>query len=712
MQASVMRSYLGASAAVNVGVAGFLAVRYATLKPRVASAKCWAAFCAAVAAWSACYLAWQLTDDREQAILLSQLLLVPAGCIGPLFYHHMSLLVGRPPRKPTLVFLYTLCVLNAAASLAGYSVRSVEPLFELPYWPRAGDGFVLFLLCYSVFVIACGRGVIAAKNATGYRAEAIRIHCVITLAGIAVGFTNLPGWYGISLPPWTNALVAPYLLGASYTAYSILPNPVRQPTDVTRRFLLGLVLCGFAATLAVVSISALAAFGIQELPASEWLAVFAYHLLVVLACYFVIPRVMDFEARVWRFLHPVESKIARALSQLERSLPTCLWEDCGQIVAHELRLASAAPAAAYFRRSDAGTLDLLGLAGGAEESIVRSLDETNPIARECAAHGGAVTLRWLDLGDDAAWAKAWHSAIAVVGEKGVTSILLLARPRALPTSVVQELQHALHRIDSLLQARTFAARAARQESLIRLGYLAAGIAHEVRNPLTSMKTYVELTHRGKLSGAQEAELYAEVTAGMQRMLGAIDAVASFADHRDSGREAVSLREVVDQTAALLATALRETNVTCVNEVAADLLGWCNRRELLQIFANLVSNAIDAMAAQGRGTVTISAERLSARGFVRIRVADTGPGLPDWVAARLGEPFVTARSAAGGSGRRSGYGLGLSIVMDRVTAHGGTLSYQAPAFVFTLPQPNQAEPTPGNVPALLASTANRRDAANV
>jgi signal transduction histidine kinase len=686
MQASAMRTYLGVSAAVNACAAGFIAVRYATLKPRLASAKCWAAFSGAVAGWSLLYLAWQLADNENTALLFCRLLLVPAGFIGPFFYHHMSVLVGRPPRKATLVFLYALGLLNAACALGGDSVRSVEPLFELPYWPRAGDGFLVFLVTYGVFVVACGRGVLAAKNATGYNAEAIRIHCVITLAGVAVGFTNLPGWYGIGFPPWTNALVAPYLIGASYTAYSIMPSGGPGATGMTRQFLVVLVLGGFAAALSALSISTLSMFGVVELQASAWVAFLAYHFLVVLMCYLVIPRVMDFEARFWHFLHPAASNIARAVSHLERALPACRSEDCGPAIAREMLSASGAPAVAFFRRSEAGTLDLLGTAGAPDDAVPKTLDETNVIVRECATHGGTVTLRWVDLGTEAPWAASWHSAIAVLGDKSVTSLLLLARPRALRTPMLQELQHALHRIDGLLQARTFASQAARQESLIRLGYLAAGIAHEVRNPLTSMKTYVELTHRGKLTGAREAELYAEVTAGMQRMLGAIEAVGTFADNRDSARSEVPLREVVEQTTALLATALREANVICANETAADLVVWANRRELLQIFANLVTNAIDAMAGQGGGTVTIAAERLSQRGSIRIRVADTGPGLPDWVAARLGEPFVTARSAPYAPGRKSGYGLGLSIVMDRVTAHGGKLSYQAPAFIFTLPQP--------------------------
>ena len=689
-----MQTYLVFSGAANVCVSGYLSVWHLRTRPRVATKIYFGAVCASVALWSAFYLGWQLAKDRDTALLLCRLLLVPAGFIGPLFYHHIALLIERPPRRLTLYSIYGLALLNAVFCISGYSVSDVAPLFELQYWPRAGDGFIVFLASYSLLVVGCIVGLRAARNTVGYRAESIRLHCLITLAGVAGGFTNLPGWVGIAFPPLGNALVSLYLIGSSYSGHGALAGRRSDhETPYARGLLIILGLCGLAAALTLVSMGALTLSGGGPRSASAWLVIFGYHGLLVLVCYLVIPRVVDFESRIWQFLRPSESDIVRALTRLEAILPSCGRDEVGPLIVRELEIAAGGTTMALYLISNAGDLRLAATSRS-QSDIPASLPESSVLVQECARHGGTVTLKWLDLGPGSEWAAQWHTAIPVVADRAVTVLLLLDTSSKIGTQMLDELELALLRIHHVLQTRQFATQIARQDSLLTLGHLAAGVAHEVRNPLTSIKTYVELAHRGNLRGEDESALYKEVHAGIERMLGAIEAVSAYADNRSSERAEVCLREVVDQTAAMCAAEVRRASVTIENATPVALKAWANRRELLQIFANLLTNAAEAMAPHGGGVITVDAEPLPSRRLIRVRVVDTGPGLPESIAARLGRPFTTTKTARFEPGRKSGYGLGLSIVMDRIVAHGGTLTYEAPAFIFTLPagQPNGAVAT--------------------
>ena len=523
-----MQTYLILSAGANVCVAGYLSVWHIRTRPHVATKLYFGALCGAVALWSVFYLGWQLAKDRETALLLCRLLLVPAGFIGPLFYHHITLLVDRTPRRITLYSIYSLAVLNAVLCVTGYSVSDVAPLFELRYWPRAGDGFVVFLASYSLLVVGCILGLRAAKSTVGYRAESIRLHCLITLAGVAGGFTNLPGWLGITFPPLGNALVSLYLIGSSYSGHGALSGRRNDhETPYARGLLITLGLCGLAAALTIVSIGTLHLSGGGPRSSSAWLVIFGYHGLLVLVCYMVIPRVVDFESRIWQFLRPSDSDIVRALTKLEAVLPTCRREDAGNLIVRELQSALNAGAMALYLISEADELRLAATISRDDTTLPALLPEDSVLVRECAAHGGtSVTLRWVDFGADHEWTSRWQIAIPVVADRAVTLLLLLDGLSSLASPVLGELELALLRIHNVIQTRRFAAQIARQDSLLTLGHLAAGIAHEVRNPLTSIKTYVELAHRGNLRGEDEPALYNEVHAGMERKRGADEAVSA------------------------------------------------------------------------------------------------------------------------------------------------------------------------------------------
>ncbi len=237
---------------------------------------------------------------------------------------------------------------------------------------------------------------------------------------------------------------------------------------------------------------------------------------------------------------------------------------------------------------------------------------------------------------------------------------------------------------------------ARSKRLSALGEMAAGIAHEIRNPLAAIQLYVEMVSDdlGDLSTssaqdgssllppkvrAQRLATAADNThkiAGAVRGLSAIvNDVLSFARLIEPQARAVDTRSLLERVVDEQRPVLDGHSINVEFEIGQASL-HADADLLHQALLNLVRNAADAMASRGGGTLTLGVER------DQITVGDTGPGLPDEVVERIFNPFFTTRS--------TGTGLGLAIVHRIVDAHRGDIvvrhhpAHGGAIFVLTLP----------------------------
>lgn len=669
-----MTVYLASSGVVNAIAAAWYVRRWSAARQTRGSLFAW--FSLSVALWSAAYAVWLCARTAESAKVWASILLIPAGFIGPCYFHMAARLLGRAVERFAVVG-YVLGVINVVCVVSGASVDSVAPLFEVPFWPRAGNGFIVFLATYAVFTFGAGLMAIASARSIGHRKEALRLHSIVSLGGILIGFANLPGWFSIAYPPWSNLLVAPYLAGSSYTFAMLFPGHKRSRGALTI-----LAVLAVAATLSMVTVLIVSWHSARMPAASTWLLLAAYHGAALAVCYFVFSRVNDYETRPWASLTAPLSHLMATAGEIERELPS--WgAAAGTRICQNICAALEAEGVAAYISEDGERLQLAGAYSRTGSADVADI-APGVLVEECA-RGNIVGLKWLGFAGDDRWLARWRFALPVVMDRQVAFILLIQAGRSrYANEVLRELHAVAFRVYVMLYTRRLARQFVTQESLLRLGQLAAGIAHEVRTPLTSIKTYVELMHSGQLDPRSEKSLYAEVDAGLERIVGAIEAVSAYADQRSSERAPVALDGVVEQTRAMCATELRRQRVTLTNELPPHAVVYGNRRELLQVFANLIQNAIEALAPLGGGTIEVEYEPLAGARSFRVKVKDSGPGLPAHIQARLGQPFQTTKTQKHEAGRRSGYGLGLSIVLDRITAHGGTLDYHDHAFVLTFP----------------------------
>ncbi len=229
----------------------------------------------------------------------------------------------------------------------------------------------------------------------------------------------------------------------------------------------------------------------------------------------------------------------------------------------------------------------------------------------------------------------------------------------------------------LLRARTIMAQAQRENEvrtaelkdrlvqankLSTLGQIAAGVGHEINQPLTAMRLRAQngrkLIARGRVDEA--AGVFDEIGALVARAGAITGELRRFARRTRREVGTVALNDVFDGVRLLLGDRLRSAGtVLSVDGPAVSVIGDQGRLE--QVVVNLVQNAIDAIGSGGAIDVVVS----KLDGIATIRVADTGPGLTDAVRARLFQPFTSTKP--------DGVGLGLVICRDIMIDLGGDLS---------------------------------------
>jgi len=201
----------------------------------------------------------------------------------------------------------------------------------------------------------------------------------------------------------------------------------------------------------------------------------------------------------------------------------------------------------------------------------------------------------------------------------------------------------------------------RQQRLLTLGELAAGLAHQIRTPLAAALLYAsQMTLPGRNPG--DLARCAEKTVGSLKQLDKlVNDMLAFA-HGGAAREVVSVSALLEQVAQWLRPALRQGVRLTIRTQAPDLMVRANAPSLVSAVLNLATNALQAAAAE---LDLVLLARRGAGGRAEIVVTDNGPGVPAHIRERIFEPFFTTRAR--------GNGIGLAIVRSVVEAHHGSVS---------------------------------------
>lgn len=258
------------------------------------------------------------------------------------------------------------------------------------------------------------------------------------------------------------------------------------------------------------------------------------------------------------------------------------------------------------------------------------------------------------------------AGLLLVGILGYLSAQAIARPlerlsvqaRSLPVGEVKavgggaELDHLVDAMNRMLEV------VRRTERLVVMGRMAAGVAHEIRNPLSSMKMTVQMLREG----AGDREPYDLLLREIERL--ELTAAELAGASQPLRKERVKLGRVVEDVLDLMRYRLDHLSIRVEKRFAPDAEVEIDVARFKRCVMNLLLNGAQAMPAGGMLGVKVAGEN----GRVRLEVTDAGHGVPPEVRDRVFDPFVTTK--------QDGVGLGLALTKEIVEDHGGKIGFQS------------------------------------
>jgi signal transduction histidine kinase len=204
----------------------------------------------------------------------------------------------------------------------------------------------------------------------------------------------------------------------------------------------------------------------------------------------------------------------------------------------------------------------------------------------------------------------------------------------------------------------------RRNRLAALGEMAAGMAHEIRNPLGGIQLYASLLAKDLAEQRPSLELVTKISTGVKRLEALVSQVLQFTREMTAHTVVTDVAEILDQAIEYAGASLLERGIRCDVDGPRPLMAKVDPLLLGQAVLNLLLNAAEAVESEGVVTVRWAGASEEDR-RIRIEVRDTGPGIPADAMDRLFNPFFTTKD--------NGTGLGLAIVHRVVEAHDGTIS---------------------------------------
>jgi signal transduction histidine kinase len=645
----------------------------------------------ALSVWNIGVFGLRGAPDADTAVVWEYVVHLGVIPLPAIFYHYVLAFLEVRPLPRTLPIAYAI----AGALL----VVSPTPLFisgvAETYWgyvPRSGPLYAPFFVYFQTYLVLGLLRLVRAHGSvvSSFRRNRTRLviaGVLVSLAGGVVDFLRfILGWeqlYPLGIP--TNAVFA-IALGIAIVRYRLW--------DVGLAAKRGLLYALMALGLAPVALAAL--FAVSWLGLDPGLTpsmTSGVVLVVVFAA--ALPLLRRADRAIEQVMFAREHGVREALTALSRDMAAIL--DVAQLgraltdglvqrvpVLHATMYLHGAPEATGFAPSaqslspsheiegprpdaiEAKLVHWLTLTGQpltVEEIAERALTEdgVRAIATECEAARIAVLV---PLFLDGAL-----TAVLAVGEKVSGQIFEPAEIGLLDSLMAQTavaLKNA--RLYQDLQAQMDALQRTQQQlvqsaKLAAIGELAAGVAHELNNPLTVIAGHAQMLRTTDTDPTVDRKL--EVIEAEAMRAGRITrGLLDFSRRREPKHEPVSLNALVPRALELIHSKLRGRKIVVDTQLADDapeISGDAD--QLTQVLINLAGNAIDAMGAQG----TLTVRTALVDDGLELAITDTGTGMDEVEVTRIFEPFYTTKPEGKGTG------LGLSVTLGILKSHGGSVA---------------------------------------
>lgn len=665
------------------------------------SNRVFACVASAVAVWNFGVLGLRWTDDPSEALAWERFLHLGVIPSPVLFYHYVLLFLDVRSRRHLLAIGYALCGVFLIAIPTPQFMAGVRPT----YWgfaPITGPLYGAFFVYFQAYTVV--GLVLLIRTYRSLQSSFRRNRTLLVIVGASVSFVGglvdfsrfVFGWewlYPAGIP--TSALFA-LALGVALVRYRLIDLGI-----LAKRSVLYLLTAIALAPVVFAGLYAADHFApVPVAPGQHLDQAIPYLLAVLVAVMVAFPLLGKLEDFLDRVMFERQHGVRDALVALSKEMSSVLEvRKLGETLTQGL-VARIPVLHATFHLYDPATKECIlfsSASAGAEEASIRTSLDPNVlgwlgvtqrtfVVEEAAfqtladPHMRAATTRMeaarvallLPLLLDGAL-----TAVLVVGEKLSGESFDRDEIELLQT-LVEETAIALRNSRLYEDVRNQMQELGKtQEQLIQsaklavLGELAAGVAHEINNPLTAILSTTLLLIRDTPVDSAAREKLRDIERSTRRAAKISRQLLDVGRRRKPKREPLALVGVIQRSLSLLQPKLTATGVEVQTVFDADMppiVG--DRDELTQVFINLFANASDSMP--GGGTLMVRSERAQHEGrrSISVTVSDTGVGMDPEQLAQIFEPFYTTKPEGQGTG------LGLSIARGIMVKHGGTIEAES------------------------------------
>lgn len=651
-------------------------------------------FLITVTGWSGAYCLWQISTGEQWAEFFCELLTVFSILIPVALFDFSSELSGI--KKPKVLKIgYILAIAVSFLVPMGLIIDGVSAKFGHLFWPNAGVLMPLYLGLFVTYVLLSGWVLIQGKKLHVGRRATDHLFVIYTLLiGFVGGATNFPLWYDIPLQPYGNILVSVYILSMGYGILN------RRASGVSSKLYKSLaeLLLSFSAALFYLLAITLYRTLIDNSMSGRELAMHAAGAFVLsIVAFWVVPKMKFHTERIIDgVFREGETNALKELQSLPTKLSDLIEEErvmqiAGETIFKNTKVNSIAvltvqPFVNQLNCSfSAGSIDL--------ESSNFNITTNSPLIERLSARPDCIIYDQVygDL-DDA----FYLSLVSLNKQLGISLIVpLFANHRIYGVILLGELEQqeiwsdeftsALFNIGAQIglgmQARDFERRASEVDKLVALGTMAAGLAHEIRNPLVSVQTMASLINKGISFDKIPDDFKSVLKRDVQRIESIVEGVALYSQNQKGKAFPIIINDVITESIGITEPSRMKNKVELKTDIkdTENILVLADFDQLVQVFQNLIENSVQAMEDSANRTLAIIGAKKATpkhldQEWVEISFTDSGEGIPSGILDRIFDPFVTSKDT-GSRKEKKGMGLGLAISKRIIESHQGLITVE-------------------------------------
>ena len=668
-------------------------------------------FCLSASIWGFFYFAWQLTETYDLSLLFARLLMAGAIFLPITYLYHVLTLLDLTHRHARVLQVgWTLSVLFLLADLTPFFVSDVRPIFSFQYWPQPGIFFHFYLVWFLSFSIYGTYLLVHAyREATGLLRNRFLLLTIGTVIAHVGGFTTFPLWYGIDFPPNGAILITVYI---SVVAYSLLNYRLLDFGTAVER--------GLTYSILMVLV-ALPAYPVLLLSQNMYFGDVDYTFSIIQLLLFILMVIGAYTLKIGahnmivRTLFKGRYDMYETLTKFSKSLLTILdLKDLTEKIVNYLSGVMGIKHAVLYlldrEKSAYAPASVYGeplvihspLNLSANEALPRylGLERTRIVREEFEQNrmdeGNQAILQNLrDLGAEICLPlinKNRLLGFCALGQRISNSVYSTQDLHLLET-LAQEASIALDNAllyEELKQSQELVRRTDRLRSLETM---AGGLAHEIRNPLTSIKTFVDMAPQHTSDQRFLSQFSKVVKEDVSRIERLTNEILDYARPVEPFLRVEDINDIIESCLYGLRVRPSHENIRIETVFGEDVPPvFVDRQQIKQVLLNLFLNAMEAMELEGGKLLVRTNKVTKSPGglWAQIEVCDTGTGIAQNDLEHIFDPFYTTKHQ---SHDHEGTGLGLSIAYQIVREHQGFVEVtsdqnQGTTFFVSLPAHSQ------------------------